>query len=132
PQLDLYDRSWPLWAYSEIAPPAKFVHDDDGRRGMAISSLVAGDCIVSGSSIRRSLLFTGVRTHSWSELNEVVALPRCQIGRGARLSRVVLDRGVVIPPGMVVGEDPEEDKTRFYRTPEGVVLITPEMIERLA
>jgi len=132
PHLDLYDRSWPLWTYSEIAPPAKFVHDDDGRRGMAISSLVAGDCIVSGSSIRRSLLFTGVRTHSWSELNEVVALPRCQIGRGARLTRAVLDRGVVIPPGMVVGEDPEEDKARFYRTAEGICLITPEMIERLA
>ena len=93
PHLDLYDRSWPLWTYSEIAPPAKFVHDEDGRRGAAVSSLVAGDCIVSGSSIHRSLLFTGVRTHSWSELDEVVALPRCQIGRGARLTRAVLDRG---------------------------------------
>ena len=132
PRLDLYDRSWPLWTYSEIAPPAKFVHDEDGRRGMAVSSLVAGDCIVSGSSIRRSLLFTGVRTHSWSELDEVVALPRCQIGRGARLTRAVLDRGVVIPPGMVVGEDPDEDKARFHLTPAGICLITPEMIERLA
>jgi len=132
PRLDLYDRSWPLWTYSEIAPPAKFVHDEDGRRGQAISSLVAGDCIVSGSSIHRSLLFTGVRTHSWSELNEVVALPRCQIGRGARLTRAVLDRGVTIPPGMVVGEDPEEDKARFHLTPNGICLITPEMIERLA
>ncbi len=132
PHLDLYDRSWPLWTYSEIAPPAKFVHDEDGRRGAAVSSLVAGDCIVSGSAIRRSLLFTGVRTHSWSELDEVVALPRCQIGRGARLTRVVLDRGVVIPPGMVVGEDPEEDSARFHRTQSGICLITPEMIERLA
>jgi glucose-1-phosphate adenylyltransferase len=132
PHLDLYDRSWPLWTYSEIAPPAKFVHDEDGRRGAAVSSLVAGDCIVSGSAIRRSLLFTGVRTHSWSELDEVVALPRCQIGRGARLTRAVLDRGVVIPPGMVVGEDPEEDSARFHRTQSGICLITPEMIERLA
>ena len=132
PRLDLYDRSWPLWTYSEIAPPAKFVHDEDGRRGTAISSLVAGDCIVSGSAIRRSLLFTGVRTHSWSELNEVVALPHCQIGRGARLTRAVLDRGVDIPPGMVVGEDPEEDRARFHLTPNGICLITPEMIERLA
>jgi len=132
PHLDLYDRSWPLWTYSEIAPPAKFVHDEDGRRGAAVSSLVAGDCIVSGSAIRRSLLFTGVRTHSWSELDEVVALPRCQIGRGARLTRAVLDRGVVIPPGMVVGEDPEKDSARFHRTPSGICLITPEMIERLA
>ena len=132
PHLDLYDRSWPLWTYSEIAPPAKFVHDEDGRRGAAVSSLVAGDCIVSGSSIHRSLLFTGVRTHSWSELDEVVALPRCQIGRGARLTRAVLDRGVVIPPGMVVGDDPEEDAARFHRTASGICLITPEMIERLA
>jgi glucose-1-phosphate adenylyltransferase len=132
PHLDLYDRSWPLWTYSEIAPPAKFVHDEDGRRGAAVSSLVAGDCIVSGSSIHRSLLFTGVRTHSWSELDEVVALPRCQIGRGARLTRAVLDRGVVIPPGMVVGDDPEEDAARFHRTESGICLITPEMIERLA
>jgi glucose-1-phosphate adenylyltransferase len=131
PHLDLYDRSWPLWTYSEIAPPAKFVHDEDGRRGTAVSSLVAGDCIVSGSTIHRSLLFTGVRTHSWSELSEVVALPRCQIGRGARLTRAVLDRGVIIPPGMVVGEDPDEDKARFYVTPNGICLITPEMIERL-
>jgi len=132
PHLDLYDRSWPLWTYSEIAPPAKFVHDEDGRRGAAVSSLVAGDCIVSGSSIHRSLLFTGVRTHSWSELDEVVALPRCQIGRGARLTRAVLDRGVVIPPGMVVGDDPDEDAARFHRTESGICLITPEMIERLA
>jgi glucose-1-phosphate adenylyltransferase len=132
PHLDLYDRSWPLWTYSEIAPPAKFVHDEDGRRGSAVSSLVAGDCIVSGSSIHRSLLFTGVRTHSWSELDEVVALPRCQIGRGARLTRAVLDRGVVIPPGMVVGDDPDEDAARFHRTASGICLITPEMIERLA
>ena len=131
PHLDLYDRSWPLWTYSEIAPPAKFVHDEDGRRGSAVQSLVAGDCIVSGSAIRRSLLFTGVRTHSWSELDEVVALPRCQIGRGARLTRAVLDRGVIIPPGMVVGEDPEEDSARFHRTQDGICLITPEMIERL-
>lgn len=132
PRLDLYDRGWPLWTYSEIAPPAKFVHDEDGRRGTAVSSLVAGDCIVSGSSIRRSLLFTGVRTHSWSELDGVVALPRCQIGRGARLTRAVLDRGVVIPPGMVVGEDPDEDGARFHLTANGICLITPEMIERLA
>jgi len=132
PHLDLYDRSWPLWTYSEIAPPAKFVHDEDGRRGAAVSSLVAGDCIVSGSSIHRSLLSTGVRTHSWSELDEVVALPRCQIGRGARLTRAILDRGVVIPPGMVVGDDPYEDAVRFHRTESGICLITPEMIERLA
>jgi glucose-1-phosphate adenylyltransferase len=131
PELDLYDRSWPLWTYAEILPPAKFVHDIDGRRGMAISSLVSGDCIVSGSSITRSLLFTGVRANSYSNLEEAVVLPRCQIGRGARLRRVVLDRGVVIPPGLVVGEDAGLDAQRFRRTASGVCLITQEMIDRL-
>src|ERR1700754_1028107 len=96
PQLDLYDRSWPLWTYAEISPPAKFVHDVDGRRGSAVSSLVSGDCIVSGSTIQRSLLFSGVRANSYSLLEESVVLPRCQIGRGARLHKVILDHGVVI------------------------------------
>jgi glucose-1-phosphate adenylyltransferase len=132
PQLDLYDRSWPLWTYSEIVPPAKFVHDIDGRRGSAVSSLVSGDCIVSGSHILRSLLFTGVRANSFSSMEEVVALPQCQIGRGAQLRRAVLDRGVNIPPGLVVGKDPVLDAKRFRRTDNGVCLITQEMIDRLA
>jgi glucose-1-phosphate adenylyltransferase len=132
PQLDLYDRTWPLWTYAEIAPPAKFVHDMDGRRGAAVSSLVSGDCIVSGSNITRSLLFTGVRANSYSNLEEAVILPYCQIGRSARLRRVVIDRGVVIPPGLIVGEDGALDAQRFRRTPGGVCLITQEMIDRLA
>ncbi len=132
PHLDLYDHSWPLWTYSEITPPAKFVHDEDGRRGSAVSSLVAGGCLVSGASIHRSLLFTGVRANSWSVLDEAVVLPRCQIGRGARLKCVVLDRGVEIPPGLVVGEDAELDAARFHRTPAGICLITQDMIDRLA
>ena len=132
PELDLYDRSWPLWTYSEIVPPAKFVHDIDGRRGVAISSLVSGDCIVSGSSITRSLLFTGVRANSYSNLEESVVLPHCQIGRGARLRRVVIDRGVIIPPGLVVGDDAAQDAQRFRRTANGVCLITQEMIDRLS
>jgi glucose-1-phosphate adenylyltransferase len=131
PQLDLYDRSWPLWTYAEIVPPAKFVHDTEGRRGSAISSLVSGDCIVSGSNILRSLLFTGVRANSYSSLDEAVVLPRCQIGRGARLRRVVVDSGVVIPPGLVVGDDAALDAERFRRTDGGVCLITQEMIDRL-
>ena len=131
PQLDLYDRSWPLWTYSEITPPAKFVHDIDGRRGSAVSSLVAGDCIVSGSTIHRSLLSTGVRAHSYSCLDEAVVLPYTHIGRGARLSRVVIDRGVHIPDGLVVGEDPVADAHRFRRTDKGICLITQPMIDRL-
>ncbi|HSS13110.1 MAG TPA: sugar phosphate nucleotidyltransferase, partial [Rhizomicrobium sp.] len=132
PQLDLYDRSWPLWTYAEILPPAKFVHDIDGRRGSAVSSLVAGDCIVSGAHVHRRLLFSGVRANSYSSLEEAVVLPYCQIGRGARLKRAVLDRGVIIPAGLVVGEDPEQDAARFRRTENGVCLITQAMLDRLA
>ena len=132
PQLDLYDRSWPLWTYAEISPPAKFVHDVDGRRGSAVSSLVSGDCIVSGSSIQRSLLFSGVRANSYSLLKESVVLPRCQIGRGARLHRVILDHGVIIPAGLVVGEDPELDAARFRRTAGGICLVTQAMLDKLS
>jgi glucose-1-phosphate adenylyltransferase len=130
PELDLYDRSWPIWTYAEIKPPAKFVHNEDGRRGEAISSLVSGDCIISGSRIFRSLLFTGVLTRSYSSLNEAVVLPDCVIGRGARLSRVVIDRGVKIPAGLVVGEDPELDAKRFRRTEQGTCLITQAMLDK--
>jgi glucose-1-phosphate adenylyltransferase len=132
PQLDLYDRSWPLWTYAEILPPAKFVHDIDGRRGSAVSSLIAGDCIVSGAHVHRSLLFSGVRANSYSTLEEAVVLPYCQIGRGARLRRVVLDRGVDIPAGLIAGEDPEQDAARFRRTENGICLITQAMLDRLA
>ena len=132
PQLDLYDRSWPLWTYSEITPPAKFVHDEDGRRGSAVSSLVSGDCIISGASLRRSLIFTGVRAHSFASLEEAVVLPSCTIGRGAHLRRVVIDHGVHIPEGLVVGEDPALDAIRFRRTEKGICLITADMIARLA
>ena len=131
PKLDLYDRSWPLWTYSEVTPPAKFVHADDGRRGEAVSSLVSGDCIISGSSIHRSLIFTGTRAHSYSVLDQAVILPHCVIGRGARLSKVVVDRGVEIPDGLIVGEDAEADAQRFRRTDNGVVLVTKSMIDRL-
>ncbi len=131
PQLDLYERNWPLWTYSEITPPAKFVHDVDGRRGSAVSSLVSGDCIVSGASIHRSLLFTGVRANSFASLDEAVILPSCIIGRGARLTKVVVDRGVVIPNGLVVGDDPELDAIRFRRTESGICLVTQDMIDRL-
>ena len=131
PQLDLYDHGWPLWTYGEVTPPAKFVHDEDGRRGEAVSSLISGDCIVSGSCVTRSLMFTGVRAHSFSMLDQAVILPRCSIGRGARLTKVVVDRGVDIPPGLVVGEDPLDDARRFRRTDAGVCLITRPMVERL-
>ena len=132
PKLNMYDRDWPIWTDQIIAAPAKFVHDEDGRRGMAISSLISQDCIVSGAIARRSLLFTGVKMGSFSSCEEAVILPYCNIGRGARLSRVILDSGVRIPEGLVVGEDPILDAKRFQRTESGVCLITKRMIDQLA
>jgi glucose-1-phosphate adenylyltransferase len=133
PELDLYDRAWPIWSHAEITPPAKFVHDDvDGRRGEAVSSLVSGGCIVSGAAIRRSLLFTGVQAHSYARLEGAVLLPYVSVARGARLKNVVVDRGVRIPEGLVVGEDPEGDAKKFRTTSRGVSLITQPMIDRLA
>jgi len=132
PRLDLYDRNWPIWTYAEITPPAKFVHDMEDRRGMAVSSLVSGGCVVSGSSIRRTLLFTGVRVNSYSTMEEAVVLPYVEVGRNARLKRVVIDRGVKIPEGFVVGEDPELDAKRFRRTEAGICLITQDMLDKVA
>jgi glucose-1-phosphate adenylyltransferase len=131
PHLDLYDRTWPLWSYAEVTPPAKFVHDDDYRRGAAISSLVSGGCIISGSSLHRALIFSGVHAHSFSSVTNSVVLPNCKIGRGARLDRAVIDAGVRIPEGLIVGEDTILDAQRFRRTEKGVCLITQPMIDRL-
>jgi len=131
PPLDLFDRDWPIWTYGEVVPPAKFVHDVEGRRGEAISSLVSGGCIISGASARKSLLFTGVHLHSFAKLEGAVLLPRVDVGQGARLTRVVVDRSVRIPAGMVVGEDPIEDARRFRRTEKGVCLITQAMLDKL-
>ncbi|MFN3607074.1 MAG: sugar phosphate nucleotidyltransferase, partial [Cypionkella sp.] len=132
PKLDIYDQSWPIWTYAEILPPAKFIHDEDTRRGMAVSSLVSGDCIVSGSEVRNSLLFTGCRTHSFSSLDHVVALPQVIVNRKADLTRCVIDRGVIIPEGLVVGQDPDEDAKWFRRTQSGIVLITQNMLDARA
>jgi glucose-1-phosphate adenylyltransferase len=131
PALDLYDHDWPIWTYAEITPPAKFVHEEVGRRGEAISSLVSGGCIVSGAFLRQSLLFTGVHVHSYARVEQAVILPSADIGRGARLRNVIVEKGVRIPAGLVVGEDPEEDARRFRRTDRGICLITAPMIERL-
>jgi glucose-1-phosphate adenylyltransferase len=131
PELDLYDQDWPIWTYGEVTPPAKFVHDLDGRRGSAVSSLVSGGCIVSGASIRRALLFTGVRVNSFASLEDAVVLPRVNIGRNASLKKVVIDSDITIPEGLVVGEDPVLDAKRFRRSEGGVVLITQPMLDRL-
>ncbi len=131
PSLDLYDHNWPIWTYSELTPPAKFVHNDPSRRGEALNSLVSGGCIVSGSIVHKSLLFTGVNVHSYAHLDGAVVQPYVNIARSARLRNVVVDRGVQIPQGLVVGEDPALDAKRFRRTEKGVCLITQPMIDAL-
>ena len=132
PKLDIYDNTWPIWTYSEIVPPAKFVHDEADRRGSAVSSLVSGDCIVSGSEVRNSLLFTGCRTHSYSSLEYVVALPRVIVNRKAELTKCVIDSNVVIPEGLIVGQDPVEDAKWFRVSEGGIVLITQDMLDARA
>ena len=131
PMLNLYDTHWPVWTYQPQLPPAKFVHNADDRRGMAIESLVSGGCIVSGSALR-SVLFSQVRVHSYSSVNWSVLLPGVEVGRGARLTRVVADRGCHIPDGMVIGEDPVADAARFDRSESGVTLVTRDMLLALA
>src|SRR5208283_5101930 len=132
PELDIFDRDWPIWTYAELTPPAKFVHDAEGRRGQAVSSVISGGCIVSGSYVRRSLLFSRVRINSYAWIENAVILPDVDIGRSARLSNVVLDRGVRIPEGLVIGENPELDAARFRRTEGGVCLVTQPMIDHLS
>ncbi len=130
PPLDLYDTSWPIWTYAESVPPAKFIHNEDGRRGSAVSSMVSGNCIISGSEISESLLFTGVRTHSYAKLHRVVALPDVTVNRKAILRNCVIDRGVVIPEGLNVGVDADADNANGFRVSEnGIVLVTKTMIE---
>jgi glucose-1-phosphate adenylyltransferase len=128
PALNLYDQNWPIWTYQEQLPPAKFVFDLEGRRGAAIDSMVSGGCIVSGSTVRNSLLFSSCRVHSFCTINESVLLPEVEVGRGAILSRVVVDQGTRIPPGLRAGIDPEEDRKRFHVTDKGITLITPGML----
>ena len=129
PELNLYDESWPIWTYQEQVPPAKFVFDDDdGRRGMAVDSMVSGGDIISGALVRRSLLFSNVRVEAYSEVLDAVVLPNVTIGRRCRLREVVIDKGCTIPDGTVIGEDLTADARRFHVTEGGVVLVTPEML----
>ena len=131
PLLDLYDKRWPIWTYQSQLPPAKFVHNQDDRRGLAIESLVSGGCIVSGA-VFRSVLFSSVRVHSHASVNWSVLLPDVQVGRGARLMRVIVDHGCAIPEGLVIGEDAAEDARRFRRSENGITLVTRAMLARLA
>ena len=131
PSLDIYDRNWPIWTYQQQLPPAKFVFDDDDRRGMAVDSMVSGGCIISGATVRGSLLFSNCRINSHARTSGAVLLPEVEVGRYARLNKVVVDRGCHIPEELVIGDDPELDAKRFYRSDEGVVLVSAEMLAAL-
>lgn len=128
PELNLYDATWPIWTYQAQLPPAKFVFDSDGRRGEAVDSLISGGCIISGSNVRRSVLFSDVRVHSYSSIEDSVILPNVTISRHVTLKRVVIDKGSHIPEGMQIGVNPEEDRKRFYVSEKGITLVTPDML----
>ncbi len=131
PELNLYDEDWPIWTYMEQLPSAKFVPNNNGLHGMVANTLVSGGCIISGSQLSNSILFSRVRVHSFCIIDQAVILPGCEIGRHCRLRKVVFDRGCRIPEGLVIGEDPEMDAQRFHRSENGVVLVTPEMLAAL-
>ena len=132
PELDIYDNDWPIWTNQRQLPPAKFVQDAQGKHGLTINTMVSGGCIVSGSNVSNSVLFSSVRVHSFCQIDQAVLLPNTTIGRGCRISRVVVDRGCELPEGLVIGDDPELDAQRFERTANGVVLVTRSMLSRLA
>jgi glucose-1-phosphate adenylyltransferase len=131
PELNLYDRDWPVWTYQEQLPPAKFVPDERGLNGETSNVLISGGCIVVGSNIRRSVLFSNVRVEACCTIHEAVIMPDTLIGRGSRLSKVVIDRGCELAEGTVIGEDAASDSKRFHRSETGVVLVTKEMLDRL-
>jgi glucose-1-phosphate adenylyltransferase len=129
PQLNLYDREWPIWTYQEQLPPAKFIFDDDDKRGMAVDSMVSGACIISGALVRHSLLFSNVRIEKRSTVEDCVILPDVRIGCNCILNKVVFDKGCEIPDNTTIGVNHKEDLKRgFYISPKGVVLVTPDML----
>jgi glucose-1-phosphate adenylyltransferase len=131
PELNLYDQGWPILTHQAQLPPAKFVFDLEDRRGMAVDSMVSGGCVISGAQVRRSLLFSNVKVHSYAEVLDSVILPDVNIGQHARINKAIIDRGCTIEAGMVIGEDYEEDRKRGFRVTElGVVLVTPDMLKQ--
>jgi glucose-1-phosphate adenylyltransferase len=131
PELNIYDEEWPIWTYQEHQPPAKFILDEDSRRGIAVNSMVSGGCIISGALVRESLLFSSVRVDERSLIERSVILPSVTIGRGCTVKHAILDEGCVVPDGMQIGVDPAEDARRFHVTEKGVVLVTVDMLRKL-
>lgn len=128
PELNLYDKTWPIWTYQAQNPPAKFIFDDEDRRGQALDSMVSGGCIISGATIRHSMIFSDVRVNSYTTVDDSVVLPEVIIGRNCRITKAIIEKGCIIPEGMVIGENRAEDEKRFQLSPAGVVLVTPEML----
>ncbi|MEN8108199.1 MAG: glucose-1-phosphate adenylyltransferase [Pseudomonadota bacterium] len=128
PELNLYDEQWPIWTYQEQLPPAKFVFDDEDRRGMAVDSMVSGGCLISGATVRHALLFSNVKVSSYAVVEDSVLLPNVTVGRHCRISRTVVDKGCELPDGIIIGENRADDEERFYVSPGGVILVTPEML----
>ncbi len=128
PELNLYDNEWPIWTHQEQLPPAKFIFDEDDRRGMAVDSMVSGGCIISGAVVRHSLLFSNVTVDDCSKVDSSVILPDVQIGKRCRITRAVIDIGCIIPDGTIIGENTEEDKEKYHVSPNGIVLVTSDML----
>jgi glucose-1-phosphate adenylyltransferase len=128
PDMNLYDHTWPIWTYQDQTPPAKFVFDDDNRRGYAVDSMVSGGCIISGASVRHSLLFSNVRVNSFTTLEHCIVLPQANIGRNCRIKRAIIEKGCEIPEGTIIGENLAEDAKKYYVSPGGIVLVTPDML----
>lgn len=131
PDLDIYDRKWPIHSNVESLPCAKFVQDRSGSHGLTLNSLISGGCIISGSVVNHSVLFKRVRINSFCSIDSTVLLPDVQVGRSCRIRRCIIDRGCVIPEGMIIGENAQDDAKRFYRSAEGIVLVTKEMLKAL-
>ncbi|MCX7069127.1 MAG: glucose-1-phosphate adenylyltransferase [Methylococcales bacterium] len=128
PDLNLYDNTWPIWTYQAQTPPAKFVFDNDDRRGQAVDSMVSGGCVISGANVKRTLLFSNVRVNSYTIITDSIVLPDVEIGRNCRITKAIIERGCVVPEGTVIGEDRAEDERRFHVSAGGVVLVTAEML----
>ncbi len=128
PDLNLYDKVWPIWTHQAQTPPAKFVFDDDDRRGQAIDSMISGGCIISGATVRHSLIFSNVRVNSYSVVEDSVVLPEVNVGRHCRIKKAIIEKGCNVPEGTIIGENREDDEKRFQVSAEGVVLVTSDML----